>query len=252
MRGLPQLEGEPAYPRPPCNHGCAARAVISACRKAGGHPGGSTAGPAAPEEGGVRALRRIPRPGSPDPLASRHPAPYLGRSEPGPQSAQGPPIGRKAPARSVQSGRALSVRPSPVTAEGRRRRRRGPRQRPTPKSPHRGPRTWEEETATAPECESRSRRRRRMPARLNIARPVVRPATEFARAQRGRNLCGSCGSGREGRAVSLGEIPMVLLLGGFLRAQDYSVTQATFESRCCLPEAVFTAVSKRCLIMSAL
>lgn len=177
---------------------------------------------------------------------------FLGRSEPGPQSAQGPPIGRKAPARSVQSGRALSVRPSPVTAEGRRRRRRGPRQRPTPKSPHRGPRTREEETATAPECERRSRRRRRMPARLNIARPVVRPGTEFARARRGRGLCGSCGSGREGRTVSLGEIPMVLPLGRFLRAQDYSVTQATFESRCCLPEAVFTAVSKRCLIMSAL
>lgn len=59
-------------------------------------------------------------------------------------------------------------------------------------------------------------------------------------------------SGREERAVSLGEIPMVLPLGRFLRSQDYSVTQATFESRCCFPEAVFTAVSKRCLIMSAL
>lgn len=102
-----------------------------------------------------------PAPSLAGPLASRRPAPYLGRSEPGPQSAQGPPIGRKAPARSVHSGRAYSGRPSPVTAEGRRRRRRGPRQRPTPKSPHRGPRTQEEEAATAPECERGSRRRRR-------------------------------------------------------------------------------------------
>lgn len=154
---------------------------------------------------------------------------FLGRSEPGPQSAQGPPIGRKAPARSVQSGRARSGRPSPVTAEGRRRRRRGPRQRPTPKSPHRGPRTWEEEAATAPECERRSRRRRRTPACLNIARPAVRPVMECARASAAwTRPVRSCGSRREGRAVNLGEIPVVRPLSRFLRSQDYSVTQAAF------------------------
>lgn len=47
------------------------------------------------------------------PLARRRPAPYLGRSEPGPQRAQGPTIGRKAPARSARSGR-----PGPVHGRG--------------------------------------------------------------------------------------------------------------------------------------
>lgn len=108
MRGRPQLQGEPAAPRPPCSPGSAARAVTSAYREAGGRPGGSTAGQAAPEEGGARARRRIP-------LARRAPRQPPPRALPRPLGAR--PSERPGAAHRQESSRPFrSLRPRPLRA----------------------------------------------------------------------------------------------------------------------------------------